>query len=75
MHKCFLHLGTVFFLLMYSYSLASVKDPLEVPGVRCDKPREASAEMGLISPGGQNLLDFLEIGRAQAEDGIRDVCR
>ena len=23
--------------------------------------REASAEMGLISPGGQNLLDFLEL--------------
>ena len=38
-----------------------VKDPLEVPGVRCDGPREASAEMGLISPGGQNLLDFLEL--------------
>ena len=38
-----------------------VKDPLEVPGVRCDWPREASAEMGLISPGGQNLLDFLEL--------------
>ena len=38
-----------------------VKDPLEVPVVRCDYPREASAEMGLISPGGQNLLDFLEL--------------
>ena len=38
-----------------------VKDPLEVPDVRCDKPREASAEMGLISPEGQNLLDFLEL--------------
>ena len=38
-----------------------VKDPLEVPVVRCDWPREASAEMGLISPGGQNLLDFLEL--------------
>ena len=37
-----------------------VKDPLEVPEVRCDKPRDASAEMGLISPGGENLLDFLE---------------
>ncbi|KAI4559135.1 hypothetical protein MJT46_013777 [Ovis ammon polii x Ovis aries] len=38
-----------------------VKDPLEVPVVRCDYPREASEEMGLISPGGQNLLDFLEL--------------
>ena len=38
-----------------------VNDPLEVPGVRCDYPRDASAEMGLISPGGENLLDFLEL--------------
>ena len=38
-----------------------VKDPLEVPDVRCDWPRDASAEMGLISPGGENLLDFLEL--------------
>ena len=38
-----------------------VKDPLEVPEVRCDLPRDASAEMGLISPGGENLLDFLEL--------------
>ena len=38
-----------------------VKDPLEVPGVRCDYPRDASAEMGLISPGGENLLDCLEL--------------
>ena len=38
-----------------------VKDPLEVPEVRCDEPRDASAEMGLISPGGENLLDFLEL--------------
>ena len=37
------------------------KDPLEVPEVRCDYPRDASAEMGLISPGGENLLDFLEL--------------
>ena len=35
--------------------------PLEVPHVRCDKPRYASGEMGLISPGGENLLDFLEL--------------
>ena len=38
-----------------------VKDPLEFPDVRCDYPRDASAEMGLISPGGENLLDFLEL--------------
>ena len=38
-----------------------VKDPLEVPDVRYDEPRDASAEMGLISPGEENLLDFLEL--------------
>ena len=38
-----------------------VKDPLEVPELRCDLPRNASAETGLISPGGENLLDFLEL--------------
>ena len=38
-----------------------VKDPLKVREVRCDLPRDASAEMGLISPGGENLLDFLEL--------------
>ena len=38
-----------------------VKDPLEVPEVRSEYPRDASAEMGLISPGGKNLLDFLEL--------------
>ena len=37
-----------------------VNDPLEVPEFRSDKPRDASAEMGLISPGGENILDFLE---------------
>ena len=38
-----------------------VKDPLEVPEVSCDLPRDASSEMGLISPGGENLLYFLEL--------------
>ena len=38
-----------------------VKESLEVPDVRCDKPPDASAEMGLMSPGGENLLDFLEL--------------
>ena len=40
-----------------------VKVPLEVPVVRCDFPGDASAEMGLISPGGDYLLDFLELGQ------------
>ena len=38
-----------------------VKDPLEVPEFRCDYPGDASAEMGLISPGEENPLDFLEL--------------
>ena len=38
-----------------------VKDPLDIPEFRCDFPRDTSAEMGLISPGGENLLDFLEL--------------
>ena len=38
-----------------------VKDPLEVSEFWCEKPRDTSAEMGLISPGGENLLDFLEL--------------
>ena len=40
-----------------------LKDPLEVPDVRCDKLGYASADMGLISPGEENLLDFLELGQ------------
>ena len=38
-----------------------VKDPLEVPQFKCDYPLVASVEMGLISPGGENFLDFLEL--------------
>ena len=38
-----------------------LKDPLEVPEFKCDYPLVASAEMGFISPGGENLLDFLEL--------------
>ena len=37
-----------------------VKDPLEVPEIRCDYPPNDSAEIGLILPGGYNLLNFLE---------------
>ena len=38
-----------------------MKDRLEVPEFRCDQPRDTSAEMGLISPGGENLLYFLDL--------------
>ena len=38
-----------------------MKDPLEVPEVKCDLPGDASVEMGLISPGWENLMDFLEL--------------
>ena len=43
--------------------LSCSKDPYEFPEFRCDEPPDASEEMGLISPGGENLLDFLELGR------------
>ena len=51
-----------------------VEDPVEVPDFKCDYPLVASAEMGLISPGGENLLDFLELGQVLATyDGdLRD---
>ena len=38
-----------------------VKYPLEVSEFWCEKSRDTSAEMGLISPGGENLLDFPEL--------------
>ena len=48
-----------------------VKDPLEFPEVRCVSPTDASAEMGLISPGGENLLDFLELRQVLSTyDGV-----
>ena len=52
-----------------------VKDPLEVPEFKCDYPLVASAEMGLISPGGENLLDFLELRQVLSTyDGdLRDL--
>ena len=52
-----------------------VKDPLEVPEVRCDLPRDASAEMGLISPGGENILDFLELQQVLSsyDEDLRDT--
>ena len=44
-------------------SSKGVKNPLEFPEVRCDLPGDASAKMGLISPGMENFLDFLEFRR------------
>ena len=38
-----------------------MKDPFEVQEGGCDFPRDAAVEKGLISPGGENLLDFLEL--------------
>ena len=51
-----------------------VKDPLEVPEVRCDYPRDASVEMGIISPRGENLLDFLELRQVPStyDGALRD---
>ena len=41
--------------------LSCSKDPFEFPEFRCDEPPDASEEMVLISPGRENLLDFLEL--------------
>ena len=41
--------------------LSCSKDPFEFPEFRCDETLDASEEMGLISPGAENLLDFLEL--------------
>ena len=51
-----------------------VKDPLEVPEFKCDYPLLASAEMGVISSGGENLLDFLELLQVLLtyDEGLRD---
>ena len=52
-----------------------VKDPLEVPEMRCVLPRDASGEMGLISPGWENILDFLELRQVLStyEGDLRDT--
>ena len=48
-----------------------VKDPLEVPEFKCDYPLVASAEMGLMSAGGENILDFLELRQVLSTyDGV-----
>ena len=44
-----------------------LKDPFEVQEGRCDLPYDSSAEKDLISPGGENLLDFLELRRFPLE--------
>ena len=44
-----------------------VKDPFKVQEGRCDLPRDASVEKGLISPGVENLLDFLELRQVPLE--------
>ena len=51
-----------------------VKDPFEVREFKCDYPLVASAEMGLISPGGENLLDFLDLRQVLStyDEGLRD---
>ena len=41
--------------------LSFSKDPFEFPEVRCDEPPDTSEEMGLIPPGGENLLDFTQL--------------
>ena len=38
-----------------------VKEPFEVQEGRCHLPRDTSEEKSLISPGGENILDFLEL--------------
>ena len=45
----------------------SVKDPFEVQEGRCDFLQDATVEKGLISPGGENLLVFLELGQVPLE--------
>ena len=42
-------------------SSKGVKDPSDFPEVRCDYSPDASPELDLIYPGGENLLDFLEL--------------
>ena len=58
--SCFLSSGDGYSRNFLSCS-KGVKVQLEVPEVRSDLPRDASAEMGLISHAGENLLDFLQL--------------
>ena len=47
--------------------IQGVKDPFQVQERRCDFPRDAAMENGLISPGGDILLVFLEFGQVRLE--------
>ena len=58
--SCFLSSEDVYVRELFELQ-QGCEDHLEVPEVRCHLPQEASAEMSLFSPGGQNLLDFLEL--------------
>ena len=58
--SCFLSSGDGYVLELLELQ-QGCEDPLEVPEVRCDLPRDASEEMGLISPGEENLLDFVQL--------------
>ena len=51
-----------------------VKDPFEVPEFKSDYPLVVSAEMGLVSPGRENLLDFLDLRQVLStyDEGLRD---
>ena len=44
-----------------------VKDPFEVQEGRGDFSEAAAAEKGLISPGGENLLVFLQLRQVPLE--------
>ena len=59
-HLCFLSSGDGYVGELFQLQQAC-EVPFEVPEVRCDSPGDISAEMGHISPGGENLLDTLEL--------------
>ena len=44
-----------------------VEDPFEVQEGMCDFPQDVAVEKGLISPGGENLLVFLELRQVPLE--------
>ena len=55
--------------------IKGVKDPLEVPEVRCDLPGDASAEMGLISLEGRTSWIFSSCGRcSRLTTGTTGTC-
>ena len=71
--SCFLSSGDVYVGELLELQ-QGCEEPFGSPGVRCDKPQDASSEMGLISPGGENLLDFLELQQVLSTYGgdLRD---